>query len=432
MVSHGRYTGSFFSTMSILSYLFLVGIACASDDEGTLTPAPEPTPEPVELVWATEIHNRDGFGEGITPVSLDGGERIAFVHDGDSVMRVYHLDPGSGAVMDSFVVDDPSGRGGQLARHDDRLVVGEDILSLRFRSPIRFSLRDGTLRWMQVEANLYDPTVTTDAVYGGTDLEYNAPTRLQAYDAETGELTADFTGPFFPGNKRGILGAIHPHTLPDGSRYLTAVEISHDLDTPSQTRSHLLAYDLATGAELWRREHFGPGNVSSQTPVVYEGVVIQAAADPVHAFDPATGERVWRTAPCAQGGGDTGRPCGGYYPMSSPALSEADGLVYFADVNGANVCLDAATGRYRWRQGDHGNFGVNQLIGGGLHAANSFSGVVRLRDRHTGELLGVVENVTTRGRIQSGLYLDEERRLVYGYDGARAFCYRLNFELPGE
>ena len=421
--------------MSILPYCLLTlatGIACASDDGVALAPTPEFPPEPVELVWATEIHNRDGFGEGITPVPLDGGERIAFVHDGDSVMRVYHLDPTCGAVLDSFVVADPSGRGGQLARHDDRLVMGEDVLSLRFGSPIRFSLRDGTLRWMRVEANLYRPTVTPDAVYGGTDLEYDAPTRLQAYDAETGEPTADFTGTFFPDNERGSLGAIHPHTRPDGSRYLTAVEISFDLDSASKDRSHLLAYDLPSGRELWRRERFGPDNVTSQTPVVYEGVVIQAAADTIHAFDPATGERVWTSRACYQNP-EIARPvtCH-YYSMSSPVISERDGLVYFASQNTAIVCLDAATGRVLWQDGDHGNFGVNQLLGEGLHAANSFSGVVRLRNRHTGELLGVVENVTTRGRIQSGLYLDEERKLVYGYDGARAFCYRLNFDLPGE
>ena len=304
---------------------------------------------------------------------------------------------------------------------------------MRFGSPIRFSLRDGTLRWMREDFDIYFPTVGADALYGGTFPQYNAATRTLGFDVETGEIIVDFEGTFFPDNERGSLRALYPHDRSDGSGYLTAVEISFDLDSASRTRSHLVAYDLPSGRELWRRERFGPDNVSSQTPVVYEGVVIQAAADTIHAFDPATGERVWSTRKCVLDASDPvdGLRCHSY-GLASPVLSEADGLVYLADVNTTHVCLDAATGRVVWAAGDFGNLGLLQLLGGGLLASNNFSGAVALRNRHTGELLGVVDNVTTAGAIMSGLYLDEERRLVYGYDGARAFCYRLNFELPGE
>ena len=131
----------------------------------------------------------------------------------------------------------------------------------------------------------------------------------------------------------------------DASRvYTTATE--------DKANEVVIAYDLATGGEVWRASWPGAmsvpffaranGSWIRATPALAGGrLYVAGMRDVLVCLDAATGGEIWRRDLAAERGGDV--PMFGN--VSSPLVR--DGLVYIHDAGGISA-LDAATGQTRW------------------------------------------------------------------------------------
>ena len=90
-------------------------------------------------MWRTAVHRRDGIADGITPQPLDGGEIVAFLHNGETANVLYHLDAETGAIVDSFAVEHPDLRFGGLREYaHGGLRIGDDYVATLRGRPFRF------------------------------------------------------------------------------------------------------------------------------------------------------------------------------------------------------------------------------------------------------------------------------------------------------
>lgn len=171
----------------------------------------------------------------------------------------------------------------------------------------------------------------------------------------------------------------------------------------------IAAYDAATGKVAWQTPRSGPLRDDAQlrkaygTPLVLplggREVVISPAADWLYAYDPATGEELWKLSYGVLGFSVVPRPvtagellfmstsfmqpellavklAGGNAPpeivwrekkgaptMSSPLV--VDGLLYMVSDKGVGTCLDATTGEPVWAERLGGNFSSSPLFADG-------------------------------------------------------------------
>ena len=414
-----------------------LGLLACEEPAGTSAPEPGPVEppddEPVSLVWAREIHSRDGFGEGITPQPMEGGTVLAFLHNGDEVNRLFHLDTADGSVVDSFVVDAPGFGTGRLADEVGGTArAGETYVTFIDRWPFRLDLSDGAVEWLYRES-LRPGTLTADGdeFFGTRFTDWDETPAVYQLDAVTGAAIDSFIFTNYPtgrkGGAEGLVVGLAPDDDSDRVVYFSNGYVT--ADSAGYARNWLQAMRWSDKSILWRRSLIEDASADDRTPILYDDLLIRPDADTIHAFDVRSGEKRWSY----YGWTDSDTPPGGrHFLYANPVLSD-DGLVYFGSSDEEYFCLEAATGREVWRAGERGaNYGF-QLIGDGMLAVAGSSGsATYLYDRHTGELLAELPKVSRNGWIWVGVHYDPATRRVYGYDGARAYCYRLNFEPPGE
>lgn len=171
----------------------------------------------------------------------------------------------------------------------------------------------------------------------------------------------------------------------------------------------IAAYDTATGVIAWQTARSGVLREDPQlkkaygTPLVVSlggrDVVVSPAADWLYAYDPATGEELWKTSYGVLGFSIVPRPvtAGGLLFLSTsfmqpellavrlagadappeivwrekkgvPTMSSplvVDGLLYMVSDKGVATCLDAASGAKVWTERLGGNFSSSPLFADG-------------------------------------------------------------------
>jgi outer membrane protein assembly factor BamB len=171
-----------------------------------------------------------------------------------------------------------------------------------------------------------------------------------------------------------------------------------------EPQSYLLAVDKKTGATRWKVDR--PANTKSYTtPVVIAGPsgeeLLINSTEGIHAYDPATGELLWRAggshsfgigAPSFQNGliyGNRGYRSGPYFALRPGGRGGADvstthvvwrsdtgapyvssvlvyeGLLYFGSDTGVITCVDAGTGEKLWQERTGGIFSASPVAGDG-------------------------------------------------------------------
>ena len=177
-----------------------------------------------------------------------------------------------------------------------------------------------------------------------------------AYDAATGaQLWAeDYNG---PGNRNDIANSIA--VSPSGS---TVLVTGYSTGATSDADYATVAYDAATGAQLWAKRYNGPGNgyddpssvaVSpSGSTVFVTGESTGAASGPgdfaTVAYDAATGAQLWVKRYNGPGNGADYAPSAAVSPSGSTVFVTGTGLYGFSAQEFATVAYNAATGAQLW------------------------------------------------------------------------------------
>ena len=177
-----------------------------------------------------------------------------------------------------------------------------------------------------------------------------------AYDAATGaQLWAeDYNG---PGNRNDIANSIA--VSPSGS---TVLVTGYSTGATSDADYATVAYDAATGAQLWAKRYNGPGNgyddpssvaVSpSGSTVFVTGESTGAASGPgdfaTVAYDAATGAQLWVKRYNGPGNGADYAPSAAVSPSGSTVFVTGTSAGATSDFDFATVAYDAATGAQVW------------------------------------------------------------------------------------
>lgn len=153
----------------------------------------------------------------------------------------------------------------------------------------------------------------------------------------------------------------------------------------------LQAFELNDGDNRWKVE-LGDGGFPAQLMIAYDVVVVfhdGSSGQTFEAFDPATGESLWRRSL-------SGR--------SSLGAVEAGGLLLFSDAGADQVvALDPATGEERWTQAIEGVSGKVPVLGDGRVLVDSLTELHAL-DVGSGE---VAWSVHTAGDVDSLVVLGD-------------------------
>ena len=400
-----------------------------------------------DSAWRTALHRYDGIADGITPQPLQGGELIAFVHNGLTANVLYHVDAETGVVVDSFPIEHPDLGFGSLTEYaGDGLRIGDDYVAKLRSRPFRFSLRDGTVSWRLTEVYSLG-SVLDGKLYAGRSTSRDQPPMLAVIDLESGSVIDSIGSPEWHRieNSKGGFDAIRAFRRPADGSVTVATTLTY-INSDSSAAGNIdvrLGYDLATKRELWRHREPGLRNFSLHPPVYAGGLIVQAGTHEICGYDPATGEEVWRydpwylPYPSLEEAGvhpptDQVVASNGSF-NSAPFVNPATGYVYFASLNYYQFCLDPATGQEVWRGGGRGAPGSTFApIGAGMLSSASTGGTLhRVVDMATGELLTQLERYAGSGAFTTALYYDAERNLLVGFDGAHALAWRPRFEIPG-
>lgn len=226
----------------------------------------------------------------------------------------------------------------------------------------------------------------------------------------------------------------------------------------------IMAFDKHTGETVWSRKRSGKMNERPEmqkaycTPVITESnghqALISPAADWVYAYDPASGEELWKVPYGQLGFSTVPRPVVGHGlvfvctsfiqsrllavkldqpPGANPVAWYSDSQIpkkpsvllvedklYFVNDGGIATCLDATTGREVWRARLGGQYSASPLYAGGLIYFFSQEGVTTvIRPGATFDV--VAENELDEGFMASPAVVDG--RLYLRTDG-HLYCVR--------
>jgi subtilisin family serine protease/outer membrane protein assembly factor BamB len=231
--------------------------------------------------------------------------------------------------------------------------TGDELWVARHDGPIHQSDNANALVVSPDGGTVYvSGLVTTDFVTGGTTTDYGTI----AYDADTGDelWVTLFNG---PGD-----GTDDPRAIdvsPDGSTVVVTGQ-SRGIDT-GFTDFGTVAYDAATGEELWNALYNGPAtgfdiDIGGAVTAGADGTVIVAGSSSgsgtgsdwaTIAYDISTGEELWVERYDATGSTDVPRavtmtPDRGTVVVTGNSWGDGTGSDY------ATIAYDAATGDQRW------------------------------------------------------------------------------------
>lgn len=445
-----------FPRLALLA-LLVVGVlaaACPSDDDSVLPPAEPPVEEPPAFpLWSREIHRSVGHSrQQIPPQPLDGGDIIAILHTGDSISNaLYHIEPMTGRVVDSFLIDDPVFDFGSVSVYSHASRIGDDLIAEIQGWPFRLSLRDGTLRWIRPQT--YKRACFFEGQFYGEDFaDWGELPAIHVVDLETGALV-DSIGAL-PGldytNRKGGFGAIRAFRNAGGQRLLystySSVEAtSNGIESPTTIR---VLFDLDTEEILWSHaEEISGFTAVKKSPIYHDGVLAVAMYDTLYGYDVADGSVLWRydhmAVPFPAGVPTSATPedRGSALAIASqPAYDAARGIGCYSSYH-FQYCVNLTDGTEVWRGGTgRGSTGAGTGFIGSGFLGNAASGTLNLLDRHTGELLVQFDNEehaefgvgAPPGIFTSLPYYDPEREIVIAHDGYRAVAWSLNIDPPGE
>lgn len=246
-----------------------------------------------------------------------------------------------------------------------------------------------------------------------------------------GSPTAD-GGDVLVGHQRALAAiAAHAGTplwtaepVPDGtdSQSLAAIAVGGGVAVGTFNRAlgGVIAWDRATGTELWRHDEDGIVAVNASPVVGRDAVYVVTGADEVLALDLATGEARWRTRL------DPAGFSWGNATVGTPAL--ARGILVVPTLYRDLVALDAQSGAELWRRaaapgplrtthyrgaGEAG-FEAGPVITGDLVWAADTSGALVARDLRTGDELW---RTSLGVPVLAGLAASGDYLVVASYDG---------------
>jgi outer membrane protein assembly factor BamB len=241
----------------------------------------------------------------------------AFVSDIAGSIHAVDIRTGDG-VWRSEPLEGPTG----AAYGDDRLYVGTQGGEI-----VAFDPRDGREIWRTRAADdsVNGPSFKDGRVFAGSSGLF------VALDAENGSI--EWTAP--TANE----GSGTPR-LGDGIAFLSAAS------SAPPTTSHLRAFDIGTGEEIWNME----GQISG--PVIGDGVGYSPGQGLVVAFDLGTGDERWKAT----------------FDGMVRGMGLAEGVLYVGALDERTVyALDAASGAELWRFAVDGGPTSLAVVGGVLY-----------------------------------------------------------------
>lgn len=418
-----------------LTCVVVLGTAASCQPDEPLVPSESEEAEDVEptsLAWVREIHGYDGYGKGITPHRLPSGA-IAFVHDGDSATMIYHLDPVDGHTVDSIHALSPLAPRGQFTWANSHGYADEvDLLAEYGDNMTRLDLSSGRFEWMLERPYDWSPNTETDRIILGPRSGEGDAIRVYSIDASSGipevilerpstgpRVNAQFINPivFDELGESGIVAVHHK-----------AIDWNEGPSYPDH--GYRAAYSLADGRMLWRIEL--RDNAQAVHATRDGNNLIHAIDDTLFSVDPLTGRRHWAYW---IGKGDSGyreRNSDHFFQEADPVVDQRHRRVYAGTGHRYVVAVDADTGEEVWKTEAYGARLFVQDHGDGLLSTLGTDFQTHLFDKHTGEHLATLEQRSAHTVPRTGMYYDPDTRRCYLYDGARAYCYQLNFEPPGE
>lgn len=413
--------------------LICAGASCEPDQPVVAgAPSPAEDPQPTTLLWERQIHNYDGYGNGITPHQLPSGA-IAFAHDGDSATMIYHLDPADGRVLDSMRAYTPQAPRGEFTWIESHGYADDvDLLAEYEDHMVRLDLTTGEFEWVRKNPYAWSPNPEAHRIVLGPRSGEGEPIRIYSLDAQTGEpsvllerpsqgprVNAQFINPilFDELGEAGVV-AVHHKAVDwnEGPRY--------------PDHGYRAAYSLADGSELWRVDLRQAAQAAKATRDGNR--LIHAIDDTLFSVDPLTGRRHWAYWIGKEQSGPRERNPDYFFQEADPVVDEHHRRIYAGTGHQVVVAVDADTGEEVWTTKAFGARLFVQDHGDGLISTLGTDFQTHLFDKHTGEHLATLEQRTELTVPRTGMYYDADTRRCYLYDGARAYCYQLNFEPPGE
>ena len=250
---------------------------------------------------------------------------------------------------------------------------------------------------------LVEGAADAERVYAGAFLD-NQFSTIYAYDAETGALAwrRRVSGEGWTGSRLRSL-------VVEGSTLFASADALYSrngfLSAPT-----ILAYDAATGRELWRfQDGDGTQNLNVSALTVTDNTILYgetAFNDQTVALDRATREVRWRVDHVTGFAG----------MLAAPAV--ADGVVYTAQGDEQLYAIDIATGEVLWAVSpDRGSY-FNHAVCGDYFIGNNTA--LTVVERATGEKVeilfgGAGENVRQMAERDGRLYVATEKA-AYAFD----------------
>jgi outer membrane protein assembly factor BamB len=267
-----------------------------------------------------------------------------------------------------------------------------------------FDADTGSLRWSRAVSLPGSPRESPETM---DDTGYAAPTaatdgqRVFALFAN-GDLAAfDFTGRPAWATSLGVPDSMYGYAS-SLAVHDSLVIVQFDQGYADDERSQLIAFDAATGRRVWRKPR--PVNASWASPIVAGGQLITLADPFAIAYEPLTGNELWRAEMMSGDVAPSPTTGAGYVFVVNPydrlmALS-ADGaiawsydqiapditsplcdgrFVYLLDTYGTLACIDAADGTEQWQHNfEDGSFHASPTLIGDRLYLTATTGMTRI------------------------------------------------------
>lgn len=200
----------------------------------------------------------------------------------------------------------------------------------------------------------------------------------------------------------------------------------------------LYAIDAVTGKKAWS---FKTNGAVSSTPAVFKNIVFISSFDGnLYALNANTGKMKWKFA--TEGEKKLGlnglwgmKPADLYMEdqydlfMSSPAINQKDGLVYFGSSDGYLYALDAGNGKLQWKFKTEGIIRASPVLNDGKVYIGSWDTHIYAIDQKTGKLIWKYKTGTDPNHLMEGIQSSAVVKDGKVYVGSRdGFFYALNAE----